>query len=176
MRHPSADAAHRSPRLAFVAVWLVCLSVACEVPDPRQELELLDFETHWAIDPSVGETHYLAPVVRFRLRNKGTEPRRSIQVKVNFRREDLGVWSVGFEQVSPVAGQPLAPGASIECALKPDGEGRYSSPESPETMLQHPQFRDVQAEVFVRLGRAEWVKMAEVDVERRIGSRTVEGL
>jgi len=176
MRPRFAAALRRSPRLALVTVWLCCLSVACEAPDPQQELELLDFETHWAIDRSVGETHYLAPVVRFRLRNKGTEPRRSIQVKVNFRRGDEAVWSVGFEHVSPVAGQPLAPGASIRCALKPEGEGRYSSPDSPETMLEHELFKDVRAEVFVRLGRAGWVKMAEVDVERRIGSRTVEGL
>jgi hypothetical protein len=176
MRPGFADTTRRSPRLTLVAVWLGLLSVACETPDPQQELELLDFETHWAIDRSVGGTNHLAPVVRFRLRNKGTEPRRSIQVKVNFRRGDEAVWSVGFEQVSPVAGQPLAPGASIECVLKPDGEGRYSSPESPKTMLEHEAFKDVRAEVFVRLGRASWVKMAEVEVERRIGSRTVEGL
>ncbi len=176
MRPGFADAARRSPRLTLVAVWLGCLSVACEAPDPQQELELLDFETHWAIDRSVGETNYVAPVIRFRLRNKGTEPRRSIQVKVNFRRGTEEVWSVGFEQVSPVAGQPLGAGASIECVLKPEGEGRYSSPESPETMLEHKLFKDVRAEVFVRMGRSGWVKMAEVDVERRIGSRTVEGL
>ncbi len=176
MRRSVADTCGRRPRLTLVAVVIGCVSVACEAPDLQQELELLDFETHWAIDRTVGETNYLAPVIRFRLHNKGTEPRRSIQVKVNFRRGDEEVWSVGFEQVSPVAGQPLAAGASIECALKPEGEGRYSSPESPETMLEHELFRDVRAEVFIRMGRSGWVKMAEMDVERRIGSRSVEGL
>ena len=41
--------------------------------------------------------------------------------------------------------------------------------------LELPSFEDVKAEVFVRMGRSGWVFMLETDVERRIGSRAVQG-
>jgi hypothetical protein len=150
------------------------LAVACRVPDPLQELELIDVEGYWAVDRSVGETNYIAPVARFALRNRTDTPQRSIQVKVNFRREGEAVWSEAFQQASPVDGQPLAPGDSVLVTLKPEGEGRYSSPGPPESMFEHELFEDVKVEVFVRMGRSGWVFMLETDVERRIGSHAVQ--
>lgn len=151
-------------------------SAGCRAPDPQQELELIGIETYWAIDSKVGDTNYLAPVVRFQLRNKGTAPHRAIRMKAAFRRVGERVWAEAFRQVSPVAGQPLAAGASLEVVFKPEGEGRYKSPEEPEAMLKNPQFKDVTAEVFAVVGRSSWSKLATVDVERRIGSRTVQDL
>lgn len=150
------------------------LGAGCRVPDPLQELELTDVEGYWAVDPSRGETNYLAPVVRFAMRNVTDTPLRSIQVKVNFRREGEAVWSEAFRQASPVNGQLLAPGESVLVTLKPEGEGRYSSPGPPEAMFEHELFEDVKAEVFIRMGRSGWVFMLETDVERRIGSSAVQ--
>jgi len=151
------------------------LAMACRTPDPLRELELTDVEGYWAVDRSVGETNYIAPVLRFAVRNTTDSPQRSIQVKVNFRREGEAVWSEAFRQASPVEGQLLAPGDSVLVTLRPEGEGRYSSPGPPEAMFEHELFEDVKAEVFVRMGRSGWVFMLETDVERRIGSRAVQG-
>jgi hypothetical protein len=159
---------------AIGALLIGALALACRAPDPLQELELTDIEGYWAVDPSVGETNYLAPVLRFVIRNITDAPQRSIQVKVNFRREGEAVWSEAFRQASPVDGRLLAPGDSVLVTLKPEGEGRYSSPGPPEAMFEHELFEDVKAEVFVRMGRSGWVFMLEHDVERRIGSRAVQ--
>jgi hypothetical protein len=42
-------------------------------------------------------------------------------------------------------------------------------------MFANEHFKDALVEVFVRAGSSGWVKFGEADVERRIGSRRVEG-
>jgi hypothetical protein len=130
------------------------------------------------VDRPVGGTQFLAPVVRFRLTNTSSEPLRAVDANATFRRRDEAVaWSGGYAQVAPVsdggeARRPLAPGQSVLVVLKPEGEGRYTSTVQPEQMLAHPQFRDVTAEVFLRVGASAWTKMTEVSVERRLGPRS----
>jgi hypothetical protein len=151
---------------------LVLGSGACRSPDPQAELELLDLETHWAIDSSVGEKVYIAPVARFKLRNKGREPLRSIQVTASFRRkgEEQIDWGTGFEQVAP-ASRPLGPGQAVPVMLKSDG--RYHSTGEPATFFEHKLFRDARVQVYVRIGASPWLLFAEADVERRIGTRAL---
>lgn len=146
--------------------------IACRAPDPQAEMAVSDLETYWAVDrPSAG-TQYIAPVARFRLHNKGARPHRSIQASGTFRRKgETQTWSGAFQQVAPVAGKPLEPGQSTLVVLKPEGEGRYTSTVAPEQMLTHEQFKDVWVEVFVRVGSSGWSRMAQADVERRIGAR-----
>lgn len=149
--------------------------LGCASRDPRQELEISEVETHWAIDHSVGETHYLAPVVRFRVRNKGTRPHGSIQATATFRRagEEAVTWGSDWKQVSQSA-RPLAPGQAVPVLLKSDA--RYYSTGVPEAMFEHERFKDAKVEVFLRLGSSSWTKFAASDVERRIGARSVAGV
>lgn len=153
--------------------FLLLLPAACTSPDPRAELEVDEIETHWAIDRPVGQTQYIAPVVRFRVRNKGGRTQRSVQATATFRRKgESQAWSGAFQQVSPPGGKALSAGESRLVVLKPEGEGRYSSTGPPESMLQHPLFKDVRVDVFLRVGSSGWIKFAEAEVERRIGPRT----
>jgi hypothetical protein len=151
---------------------LFCLG-ACRAPDPRLELETRDLETYWAVDPAKGETQYLAPVVRLRLHDKGTRPLKAIQATATFRRkgEESLTWGSDWKQVVP-SSKPLLPGQDVPVELKSDA--RYFSTGSPESMFQHQLFKDATVEVFVRIGSSGWVKMAAVDVERRIGSKSVQ--
>lgn len=129
-------------------------------------------ETYWAVDRPTGGTQFIAPVVRFRLNNKGQRPLRSIQASSTFRlKGDPQAWSGAFQQVAPLAGQqPLGPGQSTLVVLKPEGEGRYSSTVPPEDMLAHQNFKDVTVEVFLRVGSSGWTSMAQAEVDRRIGA------
>ncbi|HEX6737922.1 MAG TPA: hypothetical protein VF310_06620, partial [Vicinamibacteria bacterium] len=68
-----------------MALLLVGLG-ACRTPDPQAELALSDLEAHWAVETPVGETQYIAPVVRFQVRNKGQAAHRSVQATATFRR------------------------------------------------------------------------------------------
>ncbi len=133
-------------------------------------------ETYWAVDPPRGDTQYIAPVVRFRLRNRSPEPARPIQARADFRRmgEREEPWASGFLQVTS-ARKPLLPGQEIVVELK--SEGHYTSPGTPEGMLQSPAFRDALAQIYLRAGSSSMVRMgADYKVERRIGSRSVQGI
>jgi hypothetical protein len=161
--------AARAGLLAVLAV--LAAAAACRTPDPQAEVALADLETYWAVDRPSGSTQYIAPVVRFHLSNKSTRPIRSIQASGTFRlKGETQSWSGAFQQVAPVGGKPLEPGQSVLVVLKPEGEGRYSSTVTPEEMLAHKNFKDVWAEVFVRVGSSGWTRMGQADVERRIGS------
>jgi hypothetical protein len=157
---------------------LVLLGVlgACRTPDPHAELEILDVETYWAVDAPRGNTQYIAPVVRFRLRNKSPNPERPIQARADFRRagEKEEPWASGFLQVT-TAQKPLLPGQEVLVVLK--SEGHYSSSGTPESMLQNQAFRDALARIYLRAGSSDMVRMgADYKVERRIGSRSVQDI
>jgi hypothetical protein len=154
----------------------IAVAGGCRSPDPRAEVELSDLETYWAVDPPAGDTNFLAPVVRFQLVNKASSS-RSIQAMSTFRRKGEGpAWSSAWQQASPLAdGNPLPIGGRVLVVLKPEGEGRYTyRGGAPEEMFQNEGWKDVSAEVFVRVGSSSWTKFTDVDVARRLGSQTVE--
>jgi len=163
----------RARPCAALALLLALLGSACRAPDPKAEIELRDLEGYWAVDPTVGETQYLAPVVRFKLQNKASEA-WSIQAMATFRREDDDqTWSAAAI-VSPVKDQPLKMGEPALVVLKPEGEGRYTYRGSVTDMLQHQDFKDFTATVFVKVGRSSWTPFGDVKIERRLGSHAVE--
>ncbi|HEY7513660.1 MAG TPA: hypothetical protein VIC87_04255 [Vicinamibacteria bacterium] len=152
---------------------LLVVLAACETPAPKAILDLTDLETYWVVDPRVGNTEYIAPAARFRVRNKSNEPRGAVEATATFRRvgEEDKSWGSAWERLAP-AGKPLAPGQQVTVVLQSDG--RYFSTGSPQSMFEHALFRDATVEIFLRVGRSGWVKFAAADVERRIGSRTLE--
>lgn len=160
-----------SSRVAL-AVALAC-AAGCRTPDPRQELELLELETYWALDPSVQQTQYMAPVARLRLRNKGRQELRHVQATAAFKRRggESETWGTDFKQLASTA-QPLLPGQEALVVLKSDA--RYYSTGSPESMFAHKLFKDARVEVFVRVGSSDWAKLGEADVERRIGTKSLQ--
>jgi hypothetical protein len=156
--------------LALASLSLVA-ATACTPPDPRQDLEVSGVETYWAVDAPRGETQYIAPVVRFRLRNRTAKTLRSVDAQASFRRvgEKDEDWASGSAVVA-TSRQPLAAGADAFVELK--GEGRYSMRQAgAEEMLKNEGFKDAKANVFLREGNSSWTKLLEVQVERRIGSR-----
>jgi len=145
----------------------------CRSPDPQAVLEVSNLETYWAIDSAQGDTQYIAPVVRLQVRNRGAEPLRSVQATATFRRkgEEAVTWGADWQQVGS-SGHPLAPGQTTLVVLKSDA--RYFSNGPVEGMFNHEKFRDAFVEVFLRVGSSPWTKFAAVDIERRVGSRSVQ--
>ena len=163
------------PRRLLAAAPLLALALlapGCAAPDPQVELAARDLEAYWAVDSPVGDTQYIAPAVRLTVTHRGRKPHRSVQATATFKRKgEAETWSSAWQVVSPVGDRPLAPGETRVVVLKPDAEGRYHSTGTPESMFQHPQFKDVHVDVFLRVGSSAWSKVASVDVERRIGPR-----
>lgn len=140
------------------------------MPDPKQELAVEEFEAYWAVDPTRGEKTYIAPALRFFVRNRSDHEQRSIQANAVFRRasEEKDTWGSDWQQVTP-ARKPLAPGQRVLVAMKSDTH--YYSTGAPDSMFGHALFKDATAELYLRAGASGWVKMAAGTVERRIGSR-----
>ena len=85
--------------------------------------------------------------------------------------EDVA-WSTAFTKVQPPNGE-VSPGQAVPVLLKPEGEGRYTSTGSPAGMFQHPQWKDVSAEVFLRVDNSGWTKLGTFPIERHIGSKGI---
>jgi len=158
---------------AFLA--LAVLLAGCRSPDPRTVVDVSGVETYWAIDAAQGEREFIAPVVRFQAVNKGSSPLRTLEAQATFRRQgETAIWSSAWQRVTGPKGGPLPSGATSLVVLKPEGEGRYFSTGPPEGMFAHPQFRDATVEVFLRIGASRWTRFLGADVQRRIGTRSLE--
>ena len=163
-----------SSRNAPVIALLAGLAVGCTSHDPAQELEVTDVETYWIVDsPRQGE-NFIAPAIRFRLRNKGSHQLSPVQARARFPgTAEEEPWGSIQQQVSYWR-EPLSPGEDRLVTVR--SVGRYQAAADPEDMLRSPGFRDPQAEIFVKIGSSHWAKLAEVPVERRIGAPGVQDL
>ena len=163
----------RTTRIAVLAS--TALLASCRPPDPRSVLDVSDKETYWAIDKAQGERQFIAPVVRLTVHNKGDKPLRTLEAQATFRRKgEDAIWSSAWTKVTGPNGAPLAADGRSLVVLKPEGEGRYFMNGPPESMFAHAQFLDANVDVFLRIGSSPWTKFFNADVERRIGSRSVQ--
>jgi hypothetical protein len=155
-----------SPRhAATVALLALC---ACRAHDPARELVVSSIETYWIVDsPQQGE-NYISPAVRFQLANVGRASLSAVQARARFPGTDQDEpWGSIQEQVSTHE-KPLLPGKHTVVTVR--SVGRYHAPTQPEDMLRSPGFHDPRVEVFLRIGASNWAKLAEAQVERRIGA------
>jgi hypothetical protein len=163
-----------SSRAAGVAVVALLAVAACTSHDPAKELEVFDIQTYWIVDSPRGSENYIAPAVRFRLRNRGPSPLGSIDARARFPGTDeQEPWGSIQVQVSSWR-QPLEPGKDTLVTVR--SVGRYHAPAEPRDMLRSPGFKDPRAEIFVRIGNSNWAELGEAAVERRIGAPGVEEL
>jgi hypothetical protein len=141
---------------------------ACRNHDAGKELELSGIETYWIVDSPRQDQNFVAPVVRFRLKNVSGETIGSIQARARFPAADQEeAWGSIQEQVCTWR-HPLEPGHDTLVTVR--SAGRYHSTADPGDMLRSPAFKDPRVEVFVRIGASDWALMAQANVERRIGA------
>ena len=142
--------------------------LACRNHDARRELELSGLETYWIVDSPRQDQNFIAPVVRFRLKNVSGQPIGSIQARARFPAPDQEeAWGSIQEQVCTWR-HPLEPGHDTLVTVR--SAGRYHSAADPEDILRSHAFKDPRVEVFVRIGGSDWALMAQASVERRIGA------
>lgn len=158
----------RAGSTTFVALALPLALIACRRHDPASELELSAVETYWIVDTPQQGQNYIAPTVRFRLKNVSQQPLGSVQARARFPAPDQEeFWGSIQEQVSTWR-RPLVPGASTLVTVR--SAGRYHAAADPEDILRSPAFKDPRVDVFVRIGASDWALMAQTTVERRIGA------
>ena len=162
------SAARRTALVALAAAPLGLLP-SCRSHDPAVELQVGALQTYWIVDSPQQGQNYVAPVVRFRLKNVSREPLNAVQARARFPAPDQGdePWGSIQEQVSTWR-HPIAPGRDTLVTVR--SAGRYQSPADPQDILRSPGFKDPKVEVFVRIGASSWAMLAEGSVERRIGA------
>jgi hypothetical protein len=155
--------------LAAAACAVVPLVAACRSHDAARELALSDIQTYWIVDSPQQGQNYVAPAVRFRLRNVSKETIGSVQARARFPAPDQGEepWGSIQEQVSTWQ-KPLPPGQEALVTVR--SAGRYHSAAEPEAILRSPAFKDPRVEIYVRIGSSNWAMLGEGPVERRIGA------
>ena len=162
------------PVARVVLLLSLVAGLACARHDPLTELEVLDIETYWIVDSPRDDQNFIAPAIRFRLRNIGSVQLSSVQARARFPgTAEEEPWGSIQEQVSHWR-EPLPPGEDRLVTVR--SVGRDQAAADPEDMLRSPGFKDPKAEVFVRIGNSNWAKLAEATVERRIGAAGVEEL
>ena len=156
-------------RVALVGLSLATAGVGCQSHDPAAELQVGGFQTYWIVDSPQQGQNYIAPVVRFRLRNLTQRPLSAVQARARFpapgQKED--VWGSIQEQVSTWR-RPIPPGQDTLVTVR--SAGRYHSSADPPDILRSPAFEDPKVEVWVRIGASRWALLAQGSVERRIGA------
>ena len=108
-----------------MAALLAVGSAGCGARDPKRELAVEGLETYWAIARSLGDTHYLAPVVRFQLRaigelsveHGGDAEKLTYITRVFVKRQ--GVWQLSHHQATVLpTPKPTAAKAPAAAAKK----------------------------------------------------------
>jgi len=160
----------RSLRLA--AILSAALLVGACTPDPLAEVAVSDLEGYWVVDTALGETNRISPAVRFKVTSKGAKKFIEAQASFHRKSQTQGEWGNAFTPVTQ-AGKPMATGESRVVTLVME-EGHYTGAVPPEELLHNPAFSDVHVLVFIRVGSSSWVKMGEVDAERRLGTHALE--
>ena len=147
---------------------LAALAAACQSHDAAKELALSGVETFWIVDSPQQGQNFVAPAVRFRLKNVGPTTLGSVQARARFPAPNQDeAWGSIQEQVSTWS-RPLEPGREVVVTIR--SAGRYHAAADPEDILRSPAFKDPRVEVFVRIGSSSWVLLAEAPVTRRIGA------
>ena len=163
-----------SLRGAALAALVLFAGAACRSHDPAKELSASGIETFWIVDSPQQGQNYVAPAVRFRLKNVSPRTLGSIQARARFPSPDQReAWGSIQEQVSTWS-RPLEPGKEAIVTVR--SAGRYHAAADPQDILRSPAFKDPKVEVYVRIGASNWAMMAEATVERRIGAPETQDL
>ena len=157
-----------------LAALALAASTACQGHDAARELALSGIETYWIVDSPREGQNYIAPAVRFRLKNTSPATLGSVQARARFPAPGQDeVWGSIQEQVSTWS-RPLERGQEVVVTVR--SAGRYQSTADPEDILRSPSFQDPRVEVYVRIGSSTRVRLAEAAVARRSGAPGTQDL
>ena len=134
--------------------------------DPTTVLEPVDVVTGWYEAGIVDGKNKLVPSITLKLRNKGTEPIRTVQVNAVFRRvAETEAWGEHFGWA--IEREPLASGSTTAERVLRSQLG-YTSEQPRGQMLQNKEFVDAKVDIFLKQGSRPWAKLAEFPIARQL--------
>jgi hypothetical protein len=158
-------------RAAGLVVTLLAVAgsaAACSGPsiNLKASAQLVEVSTGWYDAGIEKGKNKLVPSVTFKIQNVGGQPFSNVQLNAVYRvvgdQEELGSTYVRARGEAP-----LAPGSASE-AITLRCQFGYTGEQPRAEMLSHSQFRDAKVEVFGKHGSAQWVRLGEYPIERRL--------
>ncbi len=158
---------------------LLAAGALCRCADAESEakvgtLELAEVSAYWAVRGRDREqNNYIHPVVRFRVKNTGTEEAGYIQAMAVFKRETFPDEPWGNDFIYSVSKEAIAPGAESDVVTM-RADTNFISKDAPERMFQNEKWEKISVSVFLRLGPSSWRPVLSLDVPSQIGAPGLE--
>lgn len=168
MSNSAMNFARSSCALAVLSVAIVGLAAGCDRGiDPTTVLEPVDVSTGWFDAGLVeGGKNKLVPSITLKLRNKGTEPVRQVQVNAIFRR--VGEQEAWGEHFGWAVQRDELPRGGVTSELVLRSQLGYTGEQPRAQMLQNKEFVDAKVDIFLRQGSRPWAKLAEFPIARTL--------
>jgi hypothetical protein len=135
-------------------------------PEAGTALQVTDVVTGWFDAGIVNGQNKLVPTISFRLKNGADRAISSVDLNSVFRvigdEEQLG-----SKYVRGIDRNGLKPGGSVGPFVLRSDLG-YTSEAPRLQMLQNSQFKDAQVQVYAKHGSAQWVRLAEITIQRQL--------
>jgi hypothetical protein len=173
MKKSSCPARRSAGSLVLIAAAFAgCGDAESEVKAAALELE--DVAAYWAVRGKDREqNHYIHPVVRFRVKNSGTQEAGYIQAMAVFKRESFPDEPWGNDFLYSISEKPLPPGSRSE-VLTMRSDTNFVSKDSPEKMFQNEKWEEITVSVFLRVGPSSWKPALTLQVPKQIGAPGIE--
>ncbi len=145
-----------------------CLQTACrgDEPDVKTALQATEDTSGWYDAGIVNGQNKLVPTLAFRAKNVADRTISNASFNVVFRVVN-DPQELGAAYLSGIGSKGLPPGQTSSEFVARSQLG-YTSPEPRTQMLQHSQFKDVEAEIFAKHGSANWVSLGKFVIKRQL--------
>jgi hypothetical protein len=152
---------------------IICLLVCAgctKTVDLTTGLRVQNVSTGWFDAGIVNGQNKLVPSISLTLKNVSDQKLVALQINAVFRRvTEKDEWGGGFLNV--VGSQGLAPGATSTPLIIHSQLGYTGSDQTREDMLRNGHFVDAEVELFAKYGSAQWKRIGEYPVTRRLITR-----
>jgi hypothetical protein len=135
-------------------------------PDVKAGLQVSESVSGWFDAGIVNGQNKLVPEIAFRVKNVADRPISNASFNVVFKVVN-DPQELGSAYLSGLDSKGLPPGQTSQEFVGRSQLG-YTSQEARVQMLQHSQFKDVEAEVFAKHGSANWVSLGKFTVKRQL--------
>jgi hypothetical protein len=164
MRHVANRLAVSAGIVLLVSAALLQVGCGPKEPDIKTALQVTDDVSGWFDAGIVNGQNKLVPTLSFKVKNVADRPVTYVSFNIVFK-------VVGDQQVlgeSYLRGvDSLAPGQTSTDFVGRSQLG-YTSPEPRTQMLQHSQFKDVEAEVFAKHASENFVSLGKYTIKRQL--------
>lgn len=136
--------------------------------DLSKTLQVQHVSTGWFDAGIVDGKAKLVPSITFDLKNVGEQKLAVLQVNALFRRvsEPNAEWGSAF--ITAAGSDGLAGGATVGPLTIRSDRGYTGTDQTRDEMLHNRLFVDAKVDLFAKYGSAQWTKIGDFTVERRL--------